>query len=154
MTRDLQRNLDLMKENEQNQIDTGSKLPESLKETNQVSLPISGTVIEVSFEDDNEQQFVDSYDDVFARMVGDSLVASSADNTSSVKQTTITLSDSEGEEGLPGDPEGEKQVAGHTTSDESEVEQEEEPSENPELGPVREDEHTETALRGDESEME
>ena len=122
MTRDLQRNLDLMKENEQNQIDTGSKLPESLKETNQVSLPISGTVIEVSFEDDNEQQFVDSYDDVFARMVGDSLVASSADNTSSVKQTTITLSDSEGEEGLPGDPEGEKQVAGHTTSDESEVE--------------------------------
>ena len=122
MTRDLQRNLDLMKENEQNQIDTGSKLPESLKETNQVSLPISGTVIEVSFEDDNEQQFVDSYDDVFARMVGDSLVASSADNTSSVKQTTITLSDSEGEEGLPGDPEREKQVAGHTTSDESEVE--------------------------------
>nr|GEV09196.1 DNA repair protein UVH3 isoform X1 [Tanacetum cinerariifolium] len=154
MTRDLQRNLDLMKENEQNQIDTGSKFPESLEETNQVSVPVSGNVIEVSFENDSEQQFVDSYDDVFARMVGDSLKASSADDTSFMKQTTITLSDSDWEEGLPGDVEGEKPVAGHTASDESEVEWEEGPFENPELGPVREDEHTETVLRGDESEVE
>lgn len=180
MTRDLQRNLDLMKEIEQDRIDPCRKsndrishckataftstLPESSKlpgtshqdrsvcsnETNQESIPVSGTSIEVSFEDDNEQQFVDSDDDIFACIAaGDPLVASSADNTSSAKQPAITLSDCEWEEGMLGDTKGKKLLAGRSTSDESEVEWEEGPSDNPELGTACEVECRETVSKGD-----
>ncbi|KAI7741378.1 hypothetical protein M8C21_000838 [Ambrosia artemisiifolia] len=136
MTRDLQRNLDLMKEIEQHKIDP-HVLPESSKlsgnsyqdqsvgssKTNQESVPVNGTTIEVSFDDDNdnEQQFIDSDDDVFVQLVTD---------TSSEKQPTINLSDCEWEEGMPGEIEGEKPIATHSTSDESEVEWEEGPSNN------------------------
>ncbi|KAI3793955.1 hypothetical protein L1987_36578 [Smallanthus sonchifolius] len=87
MTRDLQRNLDLMKEIEQDKIGS-NKLPESSKlsgtsyqdqsvcsnKTNQESFPVNGTSIEVSFDNDNEQQFVDS-DDVFLQLATDDAIS-------------------------------------------------------------------------------
>lgn len=158
MTRDLQRNLDLMKEIEQDKIVPSSKsgdqtslhkanafssnLPESSKETDQESLSVKGTLIEVSFEDDNEQQFVDSDDDVFANIVaGDPLV--------SEKQPAITLSDCEWEEGMPGETKGERPFAVHSTRDESEVEWEEGPSENPESSSARAAEYVEAVSKGE-----
>nr|XP_043632130.1 DNA repair protein UVH3 [Erigeron canadensis] len=162
MTRDLQRNLDLMKEIEQDKVEPSnksddqisqsketafpSKLPETSKDTNQESVPVSGITIELSLEAENELHFVDSDDDVFAQIVAiDPLVASSADNVSSVKQSTITLSDCEWEEGMPADNK-EGSLVGQSTSDASEVEWEEGPSDNPELGSVHE---VETVSRGD-----
>ncbi|KAK9061726.1 hypothetical protein SSX86_018909 [Deinandra increscens subsp. villosa] len=153
MTRDLQRNLDLMKEIEQDKIDP-NKLPESSKlsgtsyqdqfvcssKTNQESIPVNGTSIEVSFDDDNEQQSVNSDDDVFVQFV--------TQGTLSEKQPIINLSDCEWEEGMPGEIE-ERPVATHSASDESDVEWEEGPSDNnPGLGSAHELEQKESVSKG------
>ncbi|KAK1410132.1 hypothetical protein QVD17_36665 [Tagetes erecta] len=140
MTRDLQRNLDLMKEIERDKIDAdkpseSSKLSGTSyqdqsvcsKETYKESIPVNGISIEVSFDDDNEQQLEDSDDDVFAQLL--------AHDTLSEKQPIINLSDCEWEEGASEKIEGEKPFATDGTSDECEVEWEEGPSDNnPELG--------------------
>ncbi|KAL7612604.1 hypothetical protein Lser_V15G07736 [Lactuca serriola] len=170
MTRDLQRNLDLIKEIEHDKTKPvgmfndrithckETEFPSELLEisnlsspsyqdplvfpnkTNLETVPVSGTSLEVSFEYDKEQQFVDSDDDVFASIV--------ADNTSSPKQPVITLSDGEWEEGMPGNSKGEKPA--DCCGDESEVEWEEGPSGNFELGSVCEVEHKETEVEWEE----
>ncbi|KAD7479532.1 hypothetical protein E3N88_02668 [Mikania micrantha] len=155
MTRDLQRNLDLMKEIEQDKTDP-NKFPENSKlsrtsyqdqfissnKTNLEPISVNGTSIEVSFDDDNEQQFVDSDDDVFVQFL--------THDTLSEKQPIINISDSEWEEGMQGKIKGERSFATHGTSDESEVEWEEGPSHNnPDLGSVIELEQKESASKGD-----
>ncbi|KAJ0841127.1 putative exodeoxyribonuclease I [Helianthus annuus] len=138
MTRDLQRNLELMKEIEQDKIDPHI----SSNKTNQDSIPVNGTTIEVSFDDDNEQQFIDSDDDVFAQFV--------THDTLSEKQPVINLSDCEWEEGARGETDGERPFATHSTGDESEVEWEEGPSDNnPDMGSARELEQKESVSKGD-----
>ncbi|KAJ0854621.1 putative exodeoxyribonuclease I [Helianthus annuus] len=141
MTRDLQRNLELMKEIEQDKVDP-HVITESSNKTNQDSIPVNGTTIEVSFDDDNEQQFIDSDDDVFAQFV--------THDTLSEKQPVINLSDCEWEEGARGETDGERPFATHSTGDESEVEWEEGPSDNnPDMGSARELEQKESVSKGD-----
>ncbi|CAI9262941.1 unnamed protein product [Lactuca saligna] len=170
MTRDLQRNLDLIKEIEHDKAKPvgmfndritpckETEFPSELLEksnlsspsyqdpfvfpnkTNLETVPVNGTSLEVSFEYDKEQQFVDSDDDVFASIV--------ADNRSSPKQPVINLSDGEWEEGMPGNLKGEKPA--DCCGDESEVEWEEGPSGNFVLGSVSEVEHKETEVEWEE----
>ncbi|KAI3722327.1 hypothetical protein L2E82_33360 [Cichorium intybus] len=171
MTRDLQRNLDLIKEiehdktkpvgmfNERSTHSNETEFPNELLEssklsspsyqdpfncpntTNQETVPVSGTSLEVSFEYDKEKELVDSDDDLFASIVAeDPLMAS---NASSAKQPTINLSDSDWEEGMPGDVKEERPVGGCSGSDGSEVEWEEGPSGNFEV------EYKEPVSKGD-----
>ncbi|KAL6520301.1 hypothetical protein OROMI_032481 [Orobanche minor] len=138
MTRDLQRNLDLMKEIDREKAETSQEMTTS--ESNSIRNPVdvrenssdivtdknnvvSGTSIEISFEDILENaKGNDDDDEVFARLVaGDQVTDFPINNSDSVKQSLNTASDNEWEEGLMEN----KSLHGVGVSDEGEVEWEE-----------------------------
>ncbi|KAJ0052725.1 hypothetical protein Pint_02670 [Pistacia integerrima] len=107
MTRDLQRNLDLMREIEQERVNTNNTIDvesNSLLGTNEIernkqSMFKNEKVIQISFEDNGENNRVDD-DDVFARLAAGSPVeVVSTDNTPSKEQSFNSISDSDWEEG-------------------------------------------------------
>ncbi|KAL6551505.1 hypothetical protein OROGR_007659 [Orobanche gracilis] len=139
MTRDLQRNLDLMKEIDREKAETSQEMNNS--ESNSIRNPVdvlenssnivtdknnvvSGTSIEISFEDILENAKCNDGDDdeVFARLVaGDQVTDFPINNSDSVKQSLNTASDNEWEEGLTEN----KSLHGVGVSDEGEIEWEE-----------------------------
>lgn len=150
MTRDLQRNLDLMKELEQGQT---SSFPETgrlmrnknlsefshggngksidLPEKNEPSMFVKESSIQISFEDDGEMKSPDDDEEVFARLVaGNSSTLSCADKFPSVRENTA--SDIDWEEGKVDSFSQEGEVETKTVldrgcdDDETEVEWEEE----------------------------
>ncbi|PON52043.1 XPG/Rad2 endonuclease [Trema orientale] len=98
MTRDLQRNLDLMKEIEnerqnadKNFIETSHDGAESikLKDTNEDSVLKNDASMEISFEDDGDIKCFDGDDEIFARLVAENPLKVSSDNI----MTSRNLSD-------------------------------------------------------------
>ncbi|KAK3018281.1 hypothetical protein RJ639_003549 [Escallonia herrerae] len=118
LTRDLQRNLDLMKEAEQGGTETNenanlnsiqhvetshedNNLTVCLNNTHEESTSSNKTAIEVSFEYDGADKCVESDDDLFADLVaGGPPMVCSTDNTPSRKQSVDFTSDCAWEEGL------------------------------------------------------
>ncbi|KAK2994095.1 hypothetical protein RJ640_024359, partial [Escallonia rubra] len=118
LTRDLRRNLDLMKEAEQDKTETNenanlnsiqhvetshedNNLTVCLNNTHEESTSTNKTAIEVSFEYDGAHKCVESDDDLFADLVaGGPAKVCSTDNTPSRKQSVDSTSDCEWEEGL------------------------------------------------------
>ncbi|KAK3033566.1 hypothetical protein RJ639_032414 [Escallonia herrerae] len=118
LTRDLQRNLDLMKEAEQDRTETNqdanldsiqhvetshedNNLTVCLNNTHEESTSTNKTAMEVSFEYDSAHKCVESDDDLFADLVAEGPAkVCSTDNTPSRKQSVDSTSDCEWEEGL------------------------------------------------------
>ncbi|KAL8471410.1 hypothetical protein ACS0TY_028897 [Phlomoides rotata] len=151
MTRDLQRNLDLMKEIDQeknNEFATASELEGVLddssgriqlqeatdknsdginNEVDETEEPafVSGASIEISFEDTSEHQGYDDNDDkIFACLVAGEPVDFSADNSATAKEPLHSASVNEGVEGFV-DGKNTEYLHEEGMSDEEEVEWEE-----------------------------
>lgn len=100
MTRDLQRNLDLMKEIEQDGTNEDNDRSVTLNKTNEQSIPSSGAIIEISFQDDGKHNCLDGDDELFASLIaGNPVIISSSDAALPNRQPSNSASDYEWEEG-------------------------------------------------------
>lgn len=138
MTRDLQRNLDLMKEIEQDRTNEDNNGIVTLNKTNEQSIPDNGASIEISFEDDGEHNCLNGDDELFASLVaGNPVIISSSDAALSNRRPADSASDSDWEEGIIEEKGGscidnvgveiKPSVMEERVSDDSEVEWEEGP---------------------------
>lgn len=100
MTRDLQRNLDLMKEVEQDKRNDNDDGIVSSNKINEQSILDRGASIEISFLDDGEDNSLNGDDELFSSLVaGNPVIISSSEAAPSNRQSDST-SDSDWEEGI------------------------------------------------------
>ena len=100
MTRDIQRNLDLMKEIEKDRSNEDNDGIVTLNKTNEQSIPKNGASVEISFQDDGKHNCLDGDDELFASLVaGNPVIISSSDAALPNRQPPDSASDYEWEEG-------------------------------------------------------